>query len=387
MQADIRLRLEDGAPVVDDVEDEVGQVVGHVHAAPAHAGEGQQLAEPGGNALVAADFDEAVIRRVAVEPEAAEDVFHEVFGHAVFDGLLVVRIEVLVDAAERDAGARVVLIGHDQHVGHPERLDRFPEVGGTVPGDLRGVLRHLEELLFPDRVVDLVRALLAVHGELLRQFLRDGAGRHHGAQLSAFRALLVRFGQIVVQAFDVLILSLEAVVDDLLVIGDEVAGRGAGVAVAVFEEERHALARFLDEPVAFLLFRLGQTHGRHDIEAAAAQQVARDDLHRDLVHDDLLEEVRLPLDEALLPEVLRHRDLLRQLFERAGEGRQERVVLRHDIVRHLIELAVPGSTGGVARVLVVPFAIHAFEVIVAQPFRPRTELAWLFDRVFILDRH
>ena len=254
MQTDVRLRLEDGAPVVDDIEDEVGQVVGHVHAAPAHAGERQQLTEPGSDALVAADFDEAVIRRVAVEPEAAEDVFHEVFGHAVFDGLFVVRIEVLVDAAEGDAGARVVLIGHDQHMGHPERLDRFPEVGGAVPGDLRGVLRHLEEFFFPDRVVDLVRALLAVHGELLRQFLRDGAGRHHGAQLGALLALLLVFAQFGVQVFEVLVLRLEAVVDDLLVVGDEVAGRGAGVAVAVFEQEGHALARFLDEPVAFLLF-------------------------------------------------------------------------------------------------------------------------------------
>ena len=387
MQTDVGLRLEDGAPVVDDVQEEVGQFIRHVLAALAHAGEGQQLAEPGGNALVAADFDEAVIRRVAVEPEAAEDVFHEVFGHAVFDGLLVVRIEVLVDAAEGNAGSRIVLIRHDQHVGHPQGLDGFPEVGGTVPGDLRGVLRHLEELLFPDRVVDLVRALLAVHGELLRQFFRHGAAGHHGAQLCAVLAVLFCFRETVVHRLIAFIFRLEAVIDDLLVVRDEVSGRSARVAVTVLEQERHALAGFLDELVTVLLLLLRETHGRHDVEAGAAEEVSGDDLHRDLVHDAFLEEVCLPLHEGLVPEPVRHLDHLRELLERAGERRQERVVLRDDVVRHLVELTVPGSAGRVTGVLVVPFAIDAFEVIVAQPFRPRTELAWLFDRVFILDRH
>ncbi len=350
VQTDVGLRLEDGAPVVDDVQEEVGQFIRHVLAALAHAGKGEQLTETCGDALVAADFDHGVIGGVGMEPHAAEDVLHEVFGHALFDGLFVVRIEVLVDAAEGNAGSRIVLIRHDQHVGHPQGLDGFPEVGG-------------------------------------RQFFRHGAAGHHGAQLCAVLAVLFCFRETVVHRLIAFIFRLEAVIDDLLVVRDEVSGRSARVAVTVLEQERHALAGFLDELVTVLLLLLRETHGGHDVEAGAAEEVSGDDLHRDLVHDAFLEEVCLPLHEGLVPEPVRHLDHLRELLERAGERRQERVVLRDDVVRHLVELTVPGSAGRVTGVLVVPFAIDAFEVIVSQPFRPRTELAWLFDRVFILDRH
>ena len=385
VQTDIGLRLEDGAPVVDDVEEQVGQVVRHVLTAFAHAGEGQQLTETCGDALVAADFDHGVIGGVGMEPHAAEDVLHEVFGHAVFDGLFVVRIEVLVDAAEGNTGTRIILIGHDQHVGHPKGLDGFPEVCGAVPRDFRRVLSHLQEFFLADRVLDLVRALLAVRGELRGQFLRDGAGRHHGSELRTLLTVFLSFGEVVVHRLIALVFRLEALVDDLLVVRDEVAGRGTGVAVAVFEQERHALTRFFDQFIAVLLFRFGQTHRRHDIEAAAAEEVTGDDLHGHLVHDDFFEEVRLPLDEALLPEPVRHRNFLRELFERAGERRQERVVLRDDVVRHLVELTVPGSPGRVTGVLVVPFAIHAFKVVISEPFGPRAQVTRLFDRILVLN--
>ena len=197
--------------------------------------------------------------------------------------------------------------------------------------------------------------------------------------------VLLCFGEGVVHRLIALVFCLEAVVDDLFIVRDEVAGCGARVAVTVLEQERHALAGFFDQFVAVLLLLFRETHGRHDVEPGAAEEVSGDDLHRDLVHDDFFEEVRLPLDEGLVPEPVRHRNFLRELFERAGERGQERVVLRDDVVRHLVELTVPGSAGRVTGVLVVPFAIHAFKVVISEPFGPRAQVTGLFDRILVLN--
>jgi len=119
VQAHIGLWFQDGRHLVDNLQEHIGQLVGQVLPPRPHAGKGQQLTETGRDALVAAGADHGVVGRVGMHPETLEDLLAELALHAVGDRTLPIGQQVLVDAAEGHARARVVLVAHDEHVGQP----------------------------------------------------------------------------------------------------------------------------------------------------------------------------------------------------------------------------------------------------------------------------
>ena len=146
MEANVGLGLKDGRHLVDDLKHGVGQIVGHVHAALTHPGEGDQLPVPGGDPLVSADANHGIVGGVGMYPEALEHFLTELTVHALIQGLDPQREEKLVDATKGYTGPRIVLHAHDQHVGEPEGLEPLPEGLGRLPRDQGQVLGHLLQL-------------------------------------------------------------------------------------------------------------------------------------------------------------------------------------------------------------------------------------------------
>ncbi len=141
MQADIGLWLENGAHLIDDLQQRPGQLVGDIFAVPAYAGEVKKLSVAGGDSLVAGG-DHGIIGIIAMEPEAFENFFAKLPIHPRRQGALVVGEQVLVKAPKGDAGAGVVFIAQDQHMGEPEGLKRLPKILGRFPGDQKQIVSY-----------------------------------------------------------------------------------------------------------------------------------------------------------------------------------------------------------------------------------------------------
>ena len=170
-----------------------------------------------------------IVGVVVLDPEALEE----------FPGLLavepparhvrlVVGVEVLVDAPGREAGARVGLSGHDQHVGEPERLERFLKGRGRFR---RHPAADTDDLLQfdPPR-----RVRLALRQPVGFVCVTSGKG-DGGFAAGDERAQEVAPGRVGLPGPHLLHFggdAAEAQSQDLRVAGDQVAGDGAAVAGA-----------------------------------------------------------------------------------------------------------------------------------------------------------
>ncbi|MPN25040.1 hypothetical protein SDC9_172447 [bioreactor metagenome] len=121
VQPHVRLGLENRTHLVDHFEKHPCELVGEIHAIPAHAGEVEELAVSRCNTLIAR-LNHCVIGIVTVHPEALEQFFAKFTVHALTDGLLPIGQQVLVDTSERNTRAGIVFVREHEHVREPQRL-------------------------------------------------------------------------------------------------------------------------------------------------------------------------------------------------------------------------------------------------------------------------
>jgi len=153
MQADVWLWFQDRAHIINHIQDDMGQVIGHISAISPDAGEGQQLPIASGDALVATGADHAIVGSIGVYPETFEDILAKFGIHTLCNRFLPEGVEVLVDAPEGHTGTGIILIRHHQHMGQPQGLHSLPEVLRWVPGNGSQVLCHLHQFIPASRII------------------------------------------------------------------------------------------------------------------------------------------------------------------------------------------------------------------------------------------
>ena len=134
VQTHVGLGFQNGRHFVNDFQNQKGEIVGHVPAVFSQAGQGNELAETGGDSLIAV-ADHRVVGGVGVNPETFQDFLGKLPVHAFDDRALIIGPQILVNPAEGNARTGIIFIGHDKHVIYPQRLHGLPEIVCRFPGN------------------------------------------------------------------------------------------------------------------------------------------------------------------------------------------------------------------------------------------------------------
>ncbi len=301
MQTDVRLGFQDRGHLIDHLEHREREVVGRVLPPGSHAGKGEELAVACRDSLVRAGADHCVIRRVAVDPEALEDLLALLAIHASGNRPLPVREEVLVHPAEGDARPGIVLVAHHQHVREPERLQRLPEGVCRFPGNPGKRAGHLQELLAARPVRRLPGECSTEGGVARRQVARHGCRRAHGAKLGAFRAPSFPRRQCVELSLYVARDVLPAPAEDARIVRDQVTARGSRISVAMVMQPLDRPSRAAPahhQTVERRRFPARHAGRGHEIEPGSGNQVSREELAGKISRHDLPHEPRPTLRNA-----------------------------------------------------------------------------------------
>ncbi len=319
-----------------------------------------------------------------MHPEALQNFFAELAVHARVDRALPCRIKVLVDAPEGVARTGITLITHHQHVGQPQRLNRFPESFCRLPGHTLEVGGHLLQLGGALGVRLNGSQLLAKGAVPIGQVARQGGSGQHGAQLRALGTFLLRSRKRCIVGLKIGVDPFPAALDDRGIIRDQVAAGGAGVAVAVVVQPEHgrpAAVGTVHQRVALPGFALGKAGRGQDVEPPTCHQIAWEDLLGQVMDHHLSNEPGTALGQAPFPEGLWKIHHAGNLAERGTEGLQKGIRFRNDVKGKLVELEIPGCAGGPGGELVIPGAVQALEVVISQPLDARGKVAGHLDLV------
>ena len=117
-----------------------------------------------------------------------------------------------------------------------------------------------------------------------------------------------------------------------------------------------------------------------NIEACTGDQIARQDLLGQMVDQNLFIEPGFSFRNGPFPKLRMQVYGAGDLFERAAKGWKKGIGFRYDIEVKFFVLEIPVGSGRPGGCLIVPMAVDAGKIIIAQPFDARREIFRCFDR-------